>query len=74
VILRLPMRFLMAQHTEGDQILGRVIAEAASWLNVMDLKIFHASAPLASPAIPLQHFAAQQVISFRIKPQAGPFG
>jgi hypothetical protein len=40
---------------------------------MMDLKIFHSPAPLASPAISLQNFTAKLAISFRIKPQAGPF-
>jgi hypothetical protein len=37
---------------------------------MMDLKIFHSSARLASPAISLQNFPAELAISFRIKPQA----
>ena len=64
----------MARCAEGDQILGNVIAESAPRLNVMDLKILHAPARLATPAISLQDFAAELAISFRIKPQARPFG
>jgi hypothetical protein len=52
------MGCLMARRAEGDQILGRVIAQLATRLNVMDLKIFHASARLTSPSIPLQNFPA----------------
>jgi len=37
----------------------------------MNLKILHAPARLASPAISLQNFTAELAISFRIKPQAG---
>jgi hypothetical protein len=44
------------------EILGRVIAEVAPWLNVMDLKIFRSSANLAAPAVPLQDFMAQLAI------------
>jgi hypothetical protein len=62
------MGFLMARCAEGDQILGSVIAQSATPLNVMDLKIFHSPARLASPAISLQNFAAEQAISFRVKP------
>jgi hypothetical protein len=63
--------FLMARRAEGDQILSSVIAQSAPPLNVMDLKIFHAPARLATPAVSLQNFPAQLTISFRFKPQAG---
>ena len=66
------MGFLMAQRAEGNEILGSVIAQSAPWLNVMDLKILHAPARLASPAITPQDFAAELAISFGIKSQAGP--
>ena len=66
------MGFLMARRAEGDQILGSVIAQSAPRLNVMDLKIFHAPARLATPAVSLQDFTAELAISFRVKPQAGP--
>ena len=72
MILRLPMGFLMARCAEGDQILGSVIAQSAPRLNVMDLKIFHSPARLATPAISLQDFPAELAISFRIKPQPWP--
>jgi hypothetical protein len=68
------MGFLMARRAKGDQILGSIIAKSASWLNVMDLKIFHSPAPLATPAISLQNFAAELAVSSRIKHQSGPFG
>ncbi len=45
------MGFLMARRAEGDQILGLVIAQSTSWLNVMDLKIFSAPAGLTTPAV-----------------------
>jgi hypothetical protein len=53
MILGFPVGFLMARRAEGDQILGCVIAQFASWLNVMDLKTLYAPAPLATPAISL---------------------
>ena len=62
------MGFLMARRAEGDQILGSVIAQSAPRLNVMDLKILHASAPLTTPTISLQDFATELTISFWIKP------
>jgi hypothetical protein len=61
------MSFLMARRAEDDQILGRVIAQSASRLNVMNLKIFHASARLATPAVALQDCTAELAISFRVK-------
>jgi hypothetical protein len=67
------MGFLMARRAEGDQILSSVIAQSAPRLNVMDLKILHAPARLATPSISLQNFTAELAICFRFKPQAGPF-
>jgi hypothetical protein len=51
--LRLPMGFLMAICAKGNQVLGSVVAQVASRLNVMDLKILHSSARLATPAVSL---------------------
>jgi hypothetical protein len=59
---------LVALDTESYEILSRIIAQAAPRLNVMDLKIFHAPARLATPAVSLQDFLAELTISFRIKP------
>ena len=67
------MGFLMARCAEGDQILGSVIAQSASRLNVMDLKTLDAPARLATPAVSLQNFAAEPAIGFRIKPQSWSF-
>jgi hypothetical protein len=62
------MSFLMARLAEADQILGRVNAEAAPRLNVVDLEIFHPPARLATPAVSLQIFPAKMAICFRVKP------
>jgi hypothetical protein len=67
------MGFLMTRCAEGDQILGRVIAQSAARLNVMDLKIFHSPARLTAPSISLQDFPAELTISFRVKPQSWSF-
>ena len=64
----------MALDAKSYEILSRIIAQSASRLNVMDLKILHSPARLATPAISLQDFAAELAIGFRIKPQAWPFG
>jgi hypothetical protein len=70
----LSMDFMVAPDTKSNQILGRVVTQSASRLNVMDLKTLRSPAPLATPAISFQDFAAELAISFEIKPQAGPFG
>ena len=62
----------MACCAESDQILGSVIAQSAPWQNVMDLKIFHSPARLATPAISLLDCTAKLAISFQIKPQPWP--
>jgi hypothetical protein len=64
----------VAHYAKSYEILGRIIAQSASWLNVMDLKIFHAPAPLATPTISLKDFPAKLAISFRLKSQAWPSG
>jgi hypothetical protein len=64
---------LVALDAKSCEILGNVMAQPAPRLNMMHLKILHSPAGLASPSISLQNFAAELAISFRIKPQAGPF-
>ena len=64
------MCYLMARCAEGDKILGNVIAQSASRLNVMDLKALHSTTPLATPAVSLQDLAAELAISFKVKLQA----
>jgi hypothetical protein len=61
------MNFLVAACTKSDQILGDVITQSAPHLNVMDLKPLDAATRLATPAISLQHLAAELAISFRVK-------
>jgi hypothetical protein len=68
------MGFFMARCAKCDQILGNIVAESTSRLNVVDLKVLHAPARLATPAISLQHFMAELLISFRVKPQARSSG
>jgi len=65
---------LMALATKSYQILGRVIAEVAPRLNVMDLKVFCSPADLATPAVPLQDFAAELTVGFSVYLQGWPFG
>jgi hypothetical protein len=49
---------LVALGAKSYEILGRIITQSASRLNVMDLKILLASARLATPAVALQNFTA----------------
>ena len=65
---------LVALGAKSHEILSRVIAQSAPPLNVMHLKILHAPARLASPAISLQDITAELVIRFRVKPQPWPLG
>jgi hypothetical protein len=51
--MSLSMNFLMTTRAKSYEILSRVIAQSAPRLNVMDLKIFHPSTPLATPSISL---------------------
>jgi hypothetical protein len=51
------MHFLMATRAQNYQILGSIIAQSASRLNVVHMKILHSPARLAAPAISLQDFA-----------------
>jgi hypothetical protein len=65
---------LVALDTKSYKILSRIIAQAASWLDVMDLETLRSPAPLATPAISLQDFAAELAISFKVKLQAWSSG
>jgi hypothetical protein len=59
---------LVALDAKSYEILSRIIAQAASGLDVMNLKTLDAPARLAAPAISLQDFTAELAISFRVKP------
>ena len=65
---------LVALDTESYEVLSRIIAQVAPPLNVMNLKIFHPPARLATPTVSLQDFTAELAISFGVKPQARPLG
>jgi hypothetical protein len=62
---------MMTLGAKSYEILSRIIAQAASRPNVMDLKLLHAPARLAAPAVSFQNFPAELAVSFWIKPQAG---
>jgi hypothetical protein len=66
--------FLVTHDTKSYQILGRVMAEAAPRLNVMDLKAFDLAARLATPTVPLEDFMAELAVSLGLELPAWPFG
>jgi len=55
----MPVSVLVALDAKSYEILGRIIAQSAPRLNVMDLKIFHAPTRLASPAVAIEDFPAK---------------
>jgi hypothetical protein len=60
----------MANTAKRDEIFCHVPSQLAARLNVMDLQIFGTSAPLAAPAIALEHLVTKP--SIRIRVQAKP--
>jgi len=65
---------LVAFGAKSYEVLSGIIAQTAARLNVMDLKIFRSPADLATPAVPLQDFAAELAVSLSVQLQAWPFG
>jgi len=49
------MKSPVAVITKGYEIIFLVVPEAATELNMMDLKIFHATTMLATPAVAMQY-------------------
>jgi hypothetical protein len=64
---KISMNFLVTRCTKNHEILGRVIAHSAPRLDVVNLKIFHSPAPLASPPVSLQHLTAKLSIGFGVQ-------
>jgi hypothetical protein len=60
------MGFSMTHAAKGDEVCFRIAAQKASWLDVMDLKIFGPSASLASPAIALEYLLAKSLIGIPV--------
>ncbi len=48
----------MTLGAEGDEVWLGVVAESAPRVDVVDLEVSTTPAPLAAPAIPLQHLLA----------------
>jgi len=44
---------LMAVSTQGDEVFGRVVAQAAAEFPVVDLQVSERAAPLTTPSVSL---------------------
>jgi hypothetical protein len=60
-------------NTEGNQILARIVAGLAAKLFVVDLKLGHRTARLASPTISAEDLVAQLFINVGLEPQGCAF-
>ncbi|HXP79852.1 MAG TPA: hypothetical protein VN976_08095 [Verrucomicrobiae bacterium] len=63
----------MAAGTQGNQVFSGIITGLAAEFLVVNLKIRHRAAGLASPAIPAEYLVAQFFVQLGIKPQAWAF-
>ena len=63
----------MTIETEGDQIVLTILAGVAAKLFVMDFKVGHGTAQLASPAISPQYLLAELLVILLLKPDGGLF-
>ena len=52
----------MTPGAEGEKILLGIVAQSASWVDVVDLEVDRTAAGLAAPAIPLQHLVAELAV------------
>jgi len=62
------MRFGVACSAKGNQVLLRIVAGVAPKFFVVNLKIGHRAARLASPAIASEHQAPKLFIQIGIEP------
>jgi hypothetical protein len=62
------VRFMVACGAERNQILFRIIAQVAKEFFVVNLKIRHRAARLASPPIATQNLLPQSFVRRRIQP------
>ncbi len=65
------MGILVTAGAEGDEVLLGVVAQSASWVDVVDLEVGRAAAALAAPAVALQYLLAQLTIGLRLKAEPG---
>ena len=62
----------MTPGAEGDEVGLGIVAQSASWLNVVNMKVGRSAAVLAAPAIPFQHLLVQLTIGLRVEAKPGP--
>ena len=60
----------MALPAKGDQIRLAVVAETAARAEVVDFQILDASAVLAAPGVPHEHFESESAKGLRIQAKA----
>ncbi len=63
----------VAGTAKGNQVLLDILPREAAKFLVVDLKIRHRAAGLASPSVPPQHALPQLVILFPVESQARRF-
>jgi hypothetical protein len=56
----------VANNAKRNQIVHHIASELAPGPHVMDLQIFHGTALLAAPTIPLQHLLSEAGVIFGI--------
>lgn len=56
----------VASSAKRIQIVHRIVTQLTPGFHMMDLQIFHGTALLAAPTIPLQHLLSKQDVIFRI--------
>jgi hypothetical protein len=59
----------MASRAKSDQVFLGIGSGLAAKLSVVNLKVGHTAARLASPAVPAQYLSAKVVVQFRIQAQ-----
>lgn len=57
----------MAWIAQGNEIFFHVASQKASWLPMMNLKIFRPSAYLASPAVAFKHLLTKSPVRTRVQ-------
>ena len=67
------MHASVASGTKGNQVLIGIVARLATKFLVVNFKVRHRAARLASPAIAAQHLVAQLFVQLGIKPQGTKF-
>jgi len=70
---RLAVNGCVARRAKRNQVFFGIVAGLTAKLLVMNFKIRHGAAGLASPAIPAEYFVAEFFVWLGIKPQARAF-